>query len=398
MPIVALLALGCTAPNPETPETTPTTQEDRHLVPGVGQNNGAGNVPPSAPTLHIEPAAPAAGDTLTLLVDDPARDRDGDTLVESIGWEVDGAPDATLDGSTIVDGGRVRSGQVYRAWVTTTDGIHPPVVAEAVVTVENLPPVFAWVSLSPANPADDDALFVTASVADPDGDPVTLTQRWFRDEVEVTEVGNGAEAASVATSPGETWYVEVTASDGRLQASINSDPAAIAIPNIHCYGNWFTGIATPDGSGGWAGLTGTWELLYQISGPALPPVDCDAFWEVTGTADGCPGCQYQFEIEFVYDAGASTMNTLLACAGLEVDGTGTNEVNRRGNFSFNTDGPTIGRYNAYGTLITYGIDWYTYGYYRDDRYGRLSIHTLVTTEDSAGYLHVDAYDYTRETY
>ncbi len=398
MRLVVLLMLGCTAGKPDSAVTPPNTPEDaRTLANGAG-SNGVGNVPPSAPAVHIQPGSPSAGDTLTLIIDTPAHDRDGDALVESITWTVDDAPDPTLDGASTVDGARVRPGQTYTVRVSESDGVHAPVEAQASVTVGDLPPEFAWVSLSPSNPGDDDALFVTASATDPEGEPVVLTHRWFRDGVAVADVGDGPEVASVATSPGETWYVEVTASDGRLANSIVSDSVTIATPNIHRYGNWFTGVATPDGSGGWAELTGTWELLYQISGPALPPVDCDAFWAVTGTPDTCRGCQYGFDVALVYDAGASTMNTLLACAGLEVDGTGNNQVDRGGDFSFNTDGPEIGVYNAYGTLVTYGIDWYTYGYYRDERYGRLAIHSLTTTEDTAGNLHVYGYHYTRETF
>lgn len=360
-----------------------------------------GNGAPSAPVLHIDPTRPAAGDALTLVVDTPAVDPDGDVLTETITWYVDGAHAVSWDGATGVDGNQVDSGETFRVVVAVTDGKHDPVSAEASVTVDNNPPVIDDIAVTPTSPEDDDDLRVRVRSSDPDGDSLATSYRWFRDGVEATDVGDTNTVDAGFTSPTEIWYVTATVSDGAAAVSMDSDPVAIATPTLIRYGHYLDGIATGGASDGtWDAMTGTWEVSLQTEGAMYGHVDCDAFYDVASTSTArCPGCEYAFDITITYDAAASTMNTPGACVYMEEDGTGTVSMDRYGYVEFQGYGPGIGVY-YYGVPYSFGgyMYWYVYGTYEYSGPGYAMSMGASTSEDTAGDLHLSAWRYVYVSY
>jgi hypothetical protein len=103
-----------------------------------------GNGPPSAPVIHLDPAHPIEGDDITVVIDSPAVDPEGDPLTQSIAWYQDGASMDWLADTTVLEGKYVQDREVIRVVVSVTDGFHDPVTAEATVTAQytcdNLPP------------------------------------------------------------------------------------------------------------------------------------------------------------------------------------------------------------------------------------------------------------------
>lgn len=351
-----------------------------------------GNLPPVPPTLHLEPATPGAGDAIRLVVDTPAVDPEGAALTETIQWYVDDAYAQSWDGRTEIEGMYVDSGETYRCVVTESDGVNAPVPVEASVTVSNEPPQVNSVQIAPASPEDADDLTVRVNAEDPDGDDLTYHYRWFRDGVEATDVGDTETVDQGDTEVAQVWYVEVEATDGAAFAYGTSDTVTIAGPPMLRYGLYFSGIATPDGSGGWADVTGTWEVLLQTEGAQYGHVDCNAFWEVTGTAARCRGCEFAFDTVLTYDSAASTMNTPGACSYLEQDGVGVMESSGGDYFRFEATGPQISVY-YYGTPYPYDIYWYVYGNYSYSYGGYRYGMGIRTDEDTAGMLRIDAYSY-----
>ena len=95
----------------------------------------------------------------------------------------------------------------------------PPAAAPApsqnfATTAVNRPPVIESVRLEPAEPTQGAVVRAVVIARDPEGQPVTLTRRWFVDGAE--QQGNGESLALEAVAKGAEIRVSVTASDGAL--------------------------------------------------------------------------------------------------------------------------------------------------------------------------------------
>ena len=87
-------------------------------------------------------------------------------------------------------------------------------------TSDDQPPSTPVISISPAVPGtlDDLALVFDAHSEDPEGAEVTYTIRWLRDSTPIESLGGGDLTPANETAKGQTWQVEVTASDGLLSS------------------------------------------------------------------------------------------------------------------------------------------------------------------------------------
>lgn len=178
------------------------------------------NVAPEAEIL-----APANGSgervgrlvTLSGLVSDP---EDAPTAL-SVTWSSD------LDGA-LCSGGADSSGATSCSTSALTVGVHSLTLtvqdsegAESFARVsfevyeENTPPGSPVIAISPDAPTTTDALSVSVvtEATDEDGDPVSYTYQWYRDDALMSGYTT-ANVASSRTAKGEVWMVEVTATDG----------------------------------------------------------------------------------------------------------------------------------------------------------------------------------------
>ena len=170
--------------------------------------------PPTAPAIALQPPDPLPGEALAVRVRVPARDPDGDPVTLGYAWTVDGHPGGT--GAT-VDGAKVKKGQVWRVEVTPTDGTLQGPVARASVTVGDRPPPAPSVKLTPARPLGGQALHAEVDAgADPDGDPVTVSRRWFRDGAAVKALDDASAVPGSRVKRDQVWTVRVRAGDGTL--------------------------------------------------------------------------------------------------------------------------------------------------------------------------------------
>jgi hypothetical protein len=286
----------------------------------------------------------------------------------------------------------VDPGEEYRVVVTEDDGVNLPVTAEATVSVANEAPALDRVYLSPSYPSDHDDLTAIVTVSDPEGRTLSLAYRWYRDGVEASDVGDASTVDASATTGGEAWYVEVTASDGLAATTGISNIVTIAYPDTRRLVHTFTGVASPDGSGGWSTLVGTWEMLLQTSGALRGTSDCDAVWAISGLATTpCAQCEWAFETEIAYDASASTMLTAGVCLYLEEDGAGSIELSRE--LDFYALGPRKAYYAYSPYVVDRPITWYTYPNYQNAQKGYRRVLSLSTSEDTAGNLQIYGYAY-----
>jgi fibronectin type 3 domain-containing protein len=187
---------------------------------------GTQNQAPVVDSVSIDQAAPKTNDTLSVTVQ--SHDPDGDSVTYSYQWrrngtEIPGATGATLNLSGAGNGDRADQISVR---VTASDGSaqSAPVTSSAVTVGDTAPS--ATVSLSDPAPPTNAVLTATATTADADSDPVTLTYVWkVNGAVQKTTSGTSSTTDTFDLSvaghgdAGDTVSVEVTPSDGTLSGS-----------------------------------------------------------------------------------------------------------------------------------------------------------------------------------
>ena len=219
------------------------------VVPNDGEVDGpAGaatavvvNTPPVPPRVAIEPAHPKGGETLKLVVLEPARDADGDAVQLGIAWTREGRPTGT--GAETLAPLDFKKHERVRVVVTPRDGDESGEPAANEVVVDDAPPtapVVAFASERPAVTAPLE-LVLKEKAQDADGDALRYRYRWLVNGEPVaqpdgTETSRSAPfwtaAAEVPTSQlrkGQRWDVEVQAFDGERYGP--SARAAVTIVN-----------------------------------------------------------------------------------------------------------------------------------------------------------------------
>jgi hypothetical protein len=198
-----------------------------------------GNTPPFPPRIAVEPARPKGGETLKLVILEPARDPDGERVSLQLAWTREGRP--TGSGADTLPPSQFRKHERVRVVVTPRDGEDPGDPAAYEVVVANAPPTAPGVAFTNAKPTVTAPLKVAVKTpsTDPDGDEVRYQYRWTRDG-EVVMLPDGTDASrappywtSASEVPasqlkkGQRWAVEVRAHDGE-----EPGPAARAVVTI----------------------------------------------------------------------------------------------------------------------------------------------------------------------
>ncbi|GDX78204.1 hypothetical protein LBMAG42_00150 [Deltaproteobacteria bacterium] len=369
-----------------------------NVYPSDGKAEGAagtsmatvGNIVPTAPVIHLDPAAPVGGDDLTLVFDTPADDANGDVLTQNIEWYQDGARNSSWDGKSSIDGVYVDGGETFRVVVTVSDGASDPVVVEASVTVTNTPPEITSVAISPTDPSDDDDLTCTARSSDADGGTPTTAYTWYRDGLEATEVGDSRTVAADLTTIGEQWECLVEVSDGFDVVTMTSAAVTIAAPTGYRVTASMEVTVTED-TAGTATATGTAEWDIYSSG-RYTANDCDILWSLIASENSsCRGCTYSFGADYTYDSASSS--TVTGCASMPMDSVGDISFDMR-SYKFNgtLDSPYYSLYGYYGRpglqLLEYGSGGYSSSYYG---YTRGSYYSVTQTTDAYGNTVLNAY-------
>lgn len=369
------------------------------VTPNDGQLDGepgtstvtVGNLPPSAPTVHIDPTAPADGDTLTLVFDTEAIDPNGDALTQTITWYVDGSRNGSWDDALGVDGRYVDAGEVYLAVVTVTDGLSDPVTVDATVTVANEPPVIRGLEISPSDPNDNDELSAVVSARDPEGGSLAYTYTWYRDGVVAADVGDTTTVPASATTVGETWGLTVTVSDGAADVTESAADVTIGEPDRAMLRNTLVAVVPADG----ATASGSWALTLMTSGASFGASDCDIEWAMTATDYDriCPYCDWSFAADYTIST-ADIRTSGYYCSTFYGPGRGGIEGSRRSpdlsadmavaSYAYGSGGYELTIY-AYGPSGGYGYSGY--GYTRMNYYG------VTATDDTAGNTTIEAYSY-----
>jgi alpha-tubulin suppressor-like RCC1 family protein len=166
------------------------------------------------PLVTISPANPTTADDLTVSW---RADLPEGAPEPEIRWKRNGFYQFEAEGPRVPAIATIR-GDVWTAEVTVADGRRAPVTGSAEVAIANTAPTVT-ISLEPQAPRAGEALLATATVVDPDNDPITLTWIWDRNggptpfQDALIPVGT--------TRRDDVWTVAVTAADDEAR----SEPA-----------------------------------------------------------------------------------------------------------------------------------------------------------------------------
>ncbi|HMV65728.1 MAG TPA: MopE-related protein, partial [Myxococcota bacterium] len=170
---------------------------------------------PTATQCTLTPIGPTS--TVDLSVTAAGSDPDGDPVTFTYTWRVNGAPDASVTGTTY-PASRTDRGEAISVTCVPNDGVeNGSGLTSAAQTILNAPPTFTNVTLQPLAPADISEAAppqcVVNGVTDPDGDTVSRSYTWLVNGVVVAgQTGSALSASSFAR--GDTVQCTATLSDG----------------------------------------------------------------------------------------------------------------------------------------------------------------------------------------
>lgn len=288
------------------------------------------NAAPSGAAIAIEPAAPADTDDLRCVIVTEATDPNGDDVSYAYAWSKNGA-DADLTTDTVSEA-LTTGGDTWTCTVTPTDGTLDGAPASATVTIAqgNRAPSAPTVSISPAEPTDDDVLtcVIETESVDPDGDTVSYAYAW---SVDGGDAGiTGATVNAALTEVGQQWTCAVTASDGELESGaasvsveVNSDDSAYVGECLPAYAvGSASGYATIAGSNGSSFDFGS--SLTVAAWVRLPAgsLEYTSIFSNSSQDVDCPGMAMAVDSTGRVGYGSTNGTTYLYCAG-DCDGAGT---------------------------------------------------------------------------
>jgi alpha-tubulin suppressor-like RCC1 family protein len=186
------------------------------------------NQAPNPPDVTILPESPTTVDDLVAEV--TGTDPDEDKLTYTFTWSRDGEVVAGLTTDT-VPAAETAKGETWTVEVVPNDGVADGPAGSASTDILNTAPSLT-VALTPDPATTEDDLVGEATTEDIDGDTVTVTYTWMRDDSATTVTGDTVPAAE--TTRGETWTVTAVPSDGEIDGASATDSITLgnALPTV----------------------------------------------------------------------------------------------------------------------------------------------------------------------
>jgi hypothetical protein len=161
-------------------------------------------------------------------------------------WEINGAV-VTGEQSSSLKKGRFKKGDTLKVKLLLNGGSKTVVSDPAVV--QNSAPRITWIKIEPFPPTKRDLLTPLITSADADGDPITYTYKWLKEDGSVA--GNEASLQGSLFNKNEKIILEVIPSDGQVNGPLFRTAVMIgnALPKITSIPASFSGK----------------EYLYQVT-------------------------------------------------------------------------------------------------------------------------------------
>jgi hypothetical protein len=169
-----------------------------------------GNHAPVIESLRLEPAEPAQGATVSAVV--MARDPDGQSVVLTHRWFVDGAEQQGVQGPTLALADAAKGAQI-RVAVTASDGVMTSEMSEVSTRVIDRAPQITGAMIAPEKSVTPgQPVTASAGAGDPDGDALTFDYTWYVNGERRSETGSLFKTDGLKN--GDTIYAEIRATDG----------------------------------------------------------------------------------------------------------------------------------------------------------------------------------------
>ncbi len=208
------------------------------------------NTAPVPPKVSMLNTAPTVRDSVSVRIDAPATDVDGDPIEYRYRWfRNDEALVKWPTSKSLLKAFEAKKGDRWRVEVSAFDGELESEPARVELTVQNHqpdPPAVAVTrpapeprkvaakgkapKAAPLNTTDDLHCAVTKPALDPDNDPVSYRYRWYRGETLVPTAADLELLPATMTVKGESWACEARAFDG-AELSSATRSAAVALAN-----------------------------------------------------------------------------------------------------------------------------------------------------------------------
>ena len=144
-------------------------------------------------------------------------------------WTRNNNPAQNMNGQISIPSTMTSKGDVWEVSVRVSDGysLSDNILTGSVEIINSAPQVTAQL---PESITSDQNLVLTLESIDSDSDTVEYQINWYRNGFKAGQFANLTEIESQFLGPGQTWSVEVIASDGTVSTTVNS--AQTLIENI----------------------------------------------------------------------------------------------------------------------------------------------------------------------
>ncbi|MEE2830252.1 MAG: hypothetical protein VX498_13775 [Myxococcota bacterium] len=295
-----------------------------------GSEACAQNLPPTRPSVTIDPPSPQTVDTLRCYVSEASNDPEGSPVDYLYTWTLDGEVVPEIEEAEVTDD-RTERGQNWNCSVAATDGELTGPAGSATVTVVNAPPSAPLVSILPGtpNPQDDLVCSITSLSTDADGDEVTYTYEWVSDGV---PAGHTEDVLNwYSTEASQDWACLVTPFDGFDEGAQGEDLVSVtpdvwphvAVGEWHscsvqadsssaCWGDDSSGQASLPPMGSWSELT---TGVAHTCGMSFPDMSVTCWGDTSYDQDLAPTTTFmQIDAGSWHSCGVS-WNGIVVCWG-----------------------------------------------------------------------------------
>ena len=175
--IVAIMAGGCTAE--PTSQAPPSKPEQR--PPSV--DGSPANTPPMIRSAVIVPTSVNLESTLQ--VDIQSEDKEGDPIQYQYQWIVNGLPAPAATGPQFLTAQLKKGDEIVVELIPSDGKVNGAVFKTSLVMVGNTAPQVDEIHMEPAPVHRGEIIKARVVAHDPDGDPVQLSYKWFRNGKEL---------------------------------------------------------------------------------------------------------------------------------------------------------------------------------------------------------------------
>lgn len=193
-----------------------------------------GNLAPIISNVQILPVNPTSSDSLQLIYDyeDNEDDPDSSTII----WYKNGDLDsqgavASAENLLGIDYSKTERGDIWSAEITPNDGVNSGVIIIEEVVILNSKPVVDNLSITPSGPSQNDDLKAGWDEYDEDGDALSSSIKWFKNDTHQTELDGLTTVSSSSTQENEEWFFSITLNDTIEEQITNSSKVILNLVN-----------------------------------------------------------------------------------------------------------------------------------------------------------------------